>query len=61
MNGSGAATDGQTFGNYFPQTNTQSSPAANIGSISQVSGSTYTGGMPNTNVTVINVGVIHSF
>jgi len=61
MNGSGAATDGQTFGNYFPQTNTQSSPATNIGSISQVSGSTYTGGMPNTNVTVINVGVIHSF
>jgi predicted porin len=61
MNGSGAATDGQTFGNYFPQTNTQTSPAANIGSISQVSGSTYTGGMPNTNVTVINVGVIHSF
>lgn len=59
MNGSGAATDGQTFGNYFPQTNTQT--PANIGSISQVSGSTYTGGMPNTNVTVINVGVIHSF
>ena len=61
MNGSGASSNGNTFGNYFPQTNTQTSPSANIGSIAQVSGSTYTGGMPNTNVTVINVGVIHSF
>jgi len=61
MNGSGSSSNGNTYGNYFPQTNTQTSPAANIGSIAQVSGSTYTGGMPNTNVTVINVGVIHSF
>jgi predicted porin len=59
MNGSGASSNGNTFGNYFPQTNTQT--PANIGNIAQVSGSTYTGGMPNTNVTVINVGVIHSF
>jgi predicted porin len=61
MNGSGASNNGAAFGNYFPQTNTQNSPASNIGGITQVSGATYSGGMPNTNVTVINVGVIHSF
>ena len=61
MNGSGSSSNGNTFGNYFPQSNTQNSPAANFSSITQVSGSSYTGGMPNTNVTVINVGVIHSF
>ena len=61
MNGSGSSSNGNTFGNYFPQSNTQNQPAANFSSVSQVSGSSYTGGMPNTNVTVINVGVIHSF
>jgi predicted porin len=61
MNGSGADSRGGAFGNYFPQTNTQSSPASNIGGITQVSGATYQGGMPNTNVTIVNVGVIHSF
>jgi len=76
MNGSGAASDGSAFGNYGVQTNTNTTTGAttsstgvvtststgtNINGGASVSGSSYSGSMPNTNVTVINVGVIHNF
>ena len=61
MNGSGTASNGSAFGNYALQTNTNQTPATNIGSAATVSGASYGGGLPNTNVTVINVGVMHSF
>lgn len=51
MNGAGASSTGTAFGNYFQQQNTNS-PAPVAGVV---------GGMPNTNVTMVNVGVVHSF
>jgi predicted porin len=51
MNGSGASSSGSAFGNYYQQQNTNA-PAPVAGVI---------GAMPNTNVTLINVGVVHSF
>jgi predicted porin len=51
MNGSGGSSTGTSFGNYFQQ-QTTNSPAAVNGVV---------GAMPNTNVTMINVGVVHSF
>ena len=56
MNGSGATSTGGTFGNYFLQQNTNGSPATPVSGAS-----TATASLPNTNVTIINVGVIHSF
>lgn len=56
MNGSGATSTGGTFGNYFLQQNTNGSPATPVSGASTAAAS-----LPNTNVTIINVGVIHSF
>jgi predicted porin len=53
MNGSGATTAGGAFGNYYQQQNT-AIPAPLAGVVG-------TNGMPNTNVTMVNVGVVHSF
>jgi predicted porin len=52
MNGSGATSVGGAFGNYYQQQNTAiPSPVAGAANP----------GLPNTNVTMINVGVVHSF
>jgi predicted porin len=51
MNGSGGTSTGTAFGNYFQQQSTNA-PAPVAGVV---------GGMPNTNITMINVGVVHSF
>jgi predicted porin len=76
MNGSGASSSGSAFGNYGVQQNTNvttgasyatdgkmttTSTGSNINGGATPAGSSYAGGMPNTNVTVINVGVIHNF
>jgi predicted porin len=53
MNGSGANSNGFAFGNYYQQQNT-ATPAP-------VAGVVGAPGMPNTNITMINVGVVHSF
>jgi len=53
MNGSGATSNGIAFGNYYQQQNT-ATPAP-------VAGVVGVPGMPNTNITMINVGVVHSF
>jgi predicted porin len=53
MNGSGARTNGASYGNYYQQQNTGTAPAAPVAGV--------VGGMPNTNVTMVNVGVVHSF
>jgi predicted porin len=51
MNGSGGSSTGTSFGNYFQQQSTNTTaPVAGV-----------IGGMPNTNVTMVNVGVVHSF
>jgi predicted porin len=51
MNGSGASSTGTAFGNYYQQQSTNT-PAPVAGVV---------GAMPNTNVTMVNVGVVHSF
>jgi predicted porin len=52
MNGSGATTAGGAFGNYYQQQSTNiPSPVAGAANP----------GLPNTNVTMVNVGVVHSF
>jgi predicted porin len=58
MNGSGATSTGGAFGNYFLQQNTNGSPATPVAGAATTAGSN---SMPNTNITIINVGVIHSF
>jgi predicted porin len=58
MNGSGATSTGGAFGNYFLQQNTNGSPATPVAGASTTAS---TNSMPNTNITIVNVGVIHSF
>jgi predicted porin len=58
MNGSGATSNGAAFGNYFLQQNTGNSPSVPVPGAS-TTGATLS--MPNTNITIVNVGVIHSF
>jgi len=68
-NGAGAWSDGSAYGNLMP-INTNSSSyksaaagagTANVGGYGLVSGATFSGGLPNTSATAINVGVIHKF
>jgi predicted porin len=61
QNGKGAWSNGDAYGNLMPiNTNSQSTPR-NIGGYGLVSGASYSGGLPNTNGTAVNVGVIHKF
>jgi predicted porin len=56
-NGAGAASDGSAYGNFAAiNTQTATSPAANIAGMP---GSGV--GMPNTTVTAVGVGLMHSF
>jgi predicted porin len=67
-NGAGSWSDGSAFGNMMP-TNTNSSSnaviagagTANVGGYGLVSGSTFSGGLPNTTSSAFGVGVIHNF
>ena len=68
-NGAGAWSNGDAYGNFMP-INTNSSTyksaasgagTANVGGYGLVSGASFSGGLPNTSATAINVGVIHKF
>ena len=68
-NGAGAWSDGSAYGNMMP-INTNSSSyksaasgagTANLGGYGLVSGASFSGGMPNTSATAVNVGIIHKF
>jgi len=60
-NGAGAASDGTAFGNFMPVSTNSSTYIRNVGGYGLVSGSSYTGGLPNTNSTALGVGLIHNF
>jgi predicted porin len=60
-NGSGAGSDGSAFGNFMPTNTNSSTFIKNVGGYGLVSGSSYGGGLPNTNSTALGVGVIHNF
>jgi len=60
-NGAGAWSDGSAYGNMMPINTNSSNPTKNIGGYGLVSGALFSGGLPNTTGTAINVGVIHKF
>ena len=60
-NGAGAWSDGSAYGNMMPINTNSSSAPKNIGGYGLVSGGSFSGGLPNTTGTAINVGVIHKF
>ena len=61
QNGKGAWSNGDAFGNFMPINTNSSTGTRNIGGYGLVSGSSFSGGLPNTNGTAVNVGVIHKF
>ena len=61
QNGKGAWSDGTAYGNFMPINTNSSNPTKNIGGYGLVSGGSFSGGLPNTNGTAVNVGVIHKF
>jgi predicted porin len=60
-NGAGAWSDGTAYGNFMPINTNSSTTVKNIGGYGLVSGGTFSGGMPNTSATAVNVGIIHKF
>ncbi len=60
-NGAGAWSDGTAYGNFMPINTNSSNPTKNIGGYGLVSGSSFSGGLPNTTGSAVNVGVIHKF
>jgi predicted porin len=60
-NGAGAWSNGDAYGNFMPINTNSSNPTKNIGGYGLVSGGSFSGGLPNTTGTAVNVGVIHKF
>ena len=60
-NGAGAWSDGSAYGNFMPINTNSSTAPKNIGGYGLVSGASFSGGLPNTTGTAVNVGVIHKF
>jgi len=61
QNGKGAWSNGEAYGNFMPINTNSSTAPKNIGGYGLVSGGSFSGGLPNTNGTAVNVGVIHKF
>jgi predicted porin len=61
QNGKGAWSNGDAYGNFMPINTNSSTAPKNIGGYGLVSGGSFSGGLPNTNGTAVNVGVIHKF
>jgi predicted porin len=60
-NGAGAASDGTAFGNFMPTNVNSSTYYKNVAGYGLVSGSSYTGGLPNTTSSSYGIGLIHNF
>jgi predicted porin len=61
-NGSGATNmTGAAYGNFMPVNTNSSTFNKNVGGYGLVSGSSFSGGLPNTNVAAFGVGLIHNF
>jgi predicted porin len=60
-NSNGQWTDGSAFGNFMPVNTNSSTSLVNVGGYGLVSGSSFSGGLPNTNSSAYGVGLIHSF